>query len=77
MSGEPVSDWQPGGSRADNIPDRHIKACRTKSVHLDRRIKSEPHLEECLPWRFEEGAPYHCISYGDADNLTYLHMIVR
>ena len=58
---EPVSDRQPEENRADNTPDKHIKARRTKNVHFDRRIKSELHLEECLPWHFEKGASYYCI----------------
>ena len=43
----------------------------------DRRVKSELHLEECLPWHFEKGAAYHCISHGDVDSLTYLRVIVK
>lgn len=74
---EPVNDRQPEEDRADNIPDKHIKARRTKNVHFDRRIKSELHLEECLPWHFEKGAAYHCISHGDVDSLTYLRVIVK
>ncbi|MFK1919003.1 hypothetical protein ACIXGC_00580 [Bacteroides fragilis] len=31
---EPVSGRKPEENHADNIPDRHIKACRTKNVHL-------------------------------------------
>ena len=64
---ESVSDRQPEKNRADNTPDKHIKARRTKNVHFDRRIKSELHLEECLPWHFEKGASYHCIT-KDFDN---------
>ena len=67
---EPVSDRQPEEDRADNIPDKHIKARRTKNVHFDRRIKSELHLEECLPWHFEKGAAYHCISPVSYTHLT-------
>ena len=74
---ESVSDRQPEENRADNTPDKHIKARRTKNVHFDRRIKSELHLEECLPWHFEKGASYHCISHGDVDSLTYLRVIVK
>lgn len=47
---EPVSDRQPEENRADNTPDKHIKARRTKNVHFDRRVKSELHLEECSTW---------------------------
>lgn len=65
---EPVSDRQPKENRGDSTPDKHIKARRTKNVHFDRRIKSELHLEECLPWHFEKGASYHCISHGDVDS---------
>lgn len=74
---EPVSDRQPKENRGDSTPDKHIKARRTKNVHFDRRIKSELHLEECLPWHFEKGASYHCISHGDVDSLTYLRVIVK
>ena len=52
---EPVSDRQPEENRTNDSPDKHIKARRTKNVHFDRRIKSELHLEECLPWHFEKG----------------------
>ena len=31
---EPVSDRQPEENRADNTPDKHIKARRTKNVHF-------------------------------------------
>ena len=74
---EPVSDRQPEENRANDSPDKHIKARRTKNVHFDRRVKSELHLEECLPWHFEKGASYHCISHGDVDSLTYLRVIVK
>ena len=74
---EPVNDRQPEENRANDSPDKHIKARRTKNVHFDRRVKSELHLEECLPWHFEKGAAYHCISHGDVDSLTYLRVIVK
>lgn len=41
---EPVSDRQPEENRANDSPDKHIKARRTKNVHFDRRVKSELHL---------------------------------
>ena len=47
---EPVSDRQPEENRADNTPDKHIKARRTKNVHFDRRIKSEQ-LPMLRRWR--------------------------
>lgn len=52
---EPVSDRQPEENRADNTPDKHIKARRTKNVHFDRRVKSELHLEECCPGILRKG----------------------
>ena len=30
-----------------------------------------------MPWHFEKGASYHCISHGDVDSLTYLRVIVK
>ena len=54
-----------------------VKALRTKERHFERRVTSELALEGELPWHFEPGASYHCISHGDVDSLTYLRVIVK
>ena len=61
-------------------PERQQKSvtvARTKERHFERRINSELALESQLPWHFENGATYHCISFGDVDSLTYLRAIVK
>lgn len=50
---------------------------RMSERHFERRVKSELALQETLPWHFENGYSYHCISHGDVDSLTYLRAIVK
>lgn len=57
--------------------EKSVAGLRTKVKHFERRIKSELALEQTLPWHFEKGASYHCISFGDVDSLTYLRVIVK
>lgn len=45
--------------------------------HHTRRIISEIAIEDQLPWHFEKGASYHCISGGDVDSLTYLRYVAK
>lgn len=54
-----------------------VKVKKTMTVHQARRISSEMALEKSLPWHFEKGVTYHCISFGDVDSLTYLRIIVK
>lgn len=54
-----------------------VRAHHTKARHFTRRVMSELALEDQLPWHFEQGASYHCISMGDVDSLTYLRVIVK
>ena len=54
-----------------------VKVKKTMSSHRARRLLSEQALEKELPWHFEAGAAYHCISMGDVDALTYLRVIVK
>ena len=61
-------------ARAD---DKSVTVKRTKERHFERRVNSELALEQELPWHFEKGATYHCISFGDVDSLTYLRVIVK
>ena len=68
--------------KADDIDDDDIDIARVKvrkslNAHQTRRILSEHNLEQELPWHFEKGACYHCISMGDVDSLTYLRAIVK
>ena len=57
--------------------EKTVASLRTKERHFERRIKSELNLEQTLPWHFEKGASYHCISFGDVDSLTYLRVIIK
>lgn len=54
-----------------------VKVKKTMTSHQARRINSELALEKSLPWHFEPGAAYHCVSFGDVDSLTYLRVIVK
>lgn len=52
---EPVNDRQPEEDRADNIPDKHIKARRTKNVHFDRRINRSCTWKSACPGILRKG----------------------
>ena len=69
------------GNDAAELPDdndgKSVAVARTKERHFERRVNSELALEKQLPWHFENGATYHCISFGDVDSLTYLRVIVK
>lgn len=67
---------QEGVNPADFVTKK-VKASRTKGRHFTKRILSEMNLEQVLPWHFEKGVAYHCISWGDVDSLTYLRVIVK
>lgn len=55
-----------------------VRAIRTEGGrHRGRRIASENALNEVLPWHFDPGDVWHCISQGDVDSLTYLRVIVK
>ncbi len=54
-----------------------VKVKKTMTPHQARRISSELALEKSLPWHFEKGMAYHCVSFGDVDSLTYLRVIVK
>ena len=68
-----------GENEEPGKPDegKSVRVQRTKERHFERRINSELALEQELPWHFEKGATYHCISFGDVDSLTYLRVIVK
>lgn len=66
-----------GEEKAAAKHEKSVSTKRTTERHFERRIKSELALENSLPWHFEKGASYHCISFGDVDALTYLRVIVK
>lgn len=47
------------------------------TVHQMRRVQSEIALEKELPWHWEQGVSYHCISTGDVDGLSYFRAAVK
>lgn len=57
--------------------DMSVKVKKTINPHAMRRVLSELALEKELPWHFEQGVSYHCISFGDVDSLTYMRTIVK
>lgn len=54
-----------------------VQAFRAFGHHKMRRITSEMALNQVLPWHFNPGEVWHCISQGDVDSLTYLRVIVK
>ena len=58
------------------IEENSVRVKKT-STYQTRRITSEAALEKVLPWHFEKGVSYHCLSWGDVDSLTYLRVIVK
>ena len=75
----PQETGQAPDQEESRIPEatKKVRATRTKGRHFTKRVLSELNLEQCLPWHFEKGASYHCISWGDVDSLTYLRVIVK
>lgn len=63
------------GVELDTEVSLRVKANVT--LHKMRRIKSEIAVEEELPWHWEQGVSYHCISNGEVDGLTYLRAAVK
>mgnify|MGYP002623413712 CR=1 FL=1 len=57
--------------------DKSVRVKETINQHVMRRVLSELKLEKELPWHFEQGVSYHCISFGDVDSLTYMRTIVK
>lgn len=61
----------------DKNADKSVQVKKTVNRHEMRRVLSELALEKQLPWHFEQGVSYHCISFGDVDSLTYMRVIVK
>lgn len=74
---------QSGGGDNDMTPleiqevTTTVRVKKTINRHRMRRILSEANLEKQLPWHFNAGETYHCISWGDVDSLTYMRSIVK
>lgn len=68
---EPAENFSP------TADDKSVQVKQTINRHVMRRVTSELALEKELPWHFEQGVSYHCISFGDVDALTYLRCIVK
>lgn len=47
----------------DKNVDKSVSVKKTVNRHAMRRVLSELALEKELPWHFERGASYHCITY--------------
>ena len=72
----PTDDAKPKQSDDSNA-GKSVQVKKTVNQHAMRRILSELALEKELPWHFEQGVSYHCISFGDVDALTYFRVVVR
>lgn len=54
-----------------------LRVLANMTGHKMRRIQSEMAMEQELPWHWEQGVSYHCISSGDVDSLTYFRAAVK
>lgn len=55
----------------------HVEIKNMITRHTVSRILSEIALEKELPFHFEQGVSYHCISKGNIDSLSYMRFVVR
>ena len=55
----------------------HVEVKTLITRHTVSRILSEIALEKELPFHFESGVSYHCISKGNIDSLSYMRFVVR
>lgn len=56
---------------------RAAKAIKTIPYHKMIRMISDKNIDELLPWHFEKGVAYHCLSYGGIDAYSYLKFILK
>ncbi|MBR0288639.1 MAG: hypothetical protein IJQ82_06630 [Selenomonadaceae bacterium] len=70
----PTDDAKP---KQSDQPEKSVQVKKTVNQHAMRRVLSELALEKELPWHFEQGVSYHCISFGDVDVLTYFRVVVK
>lgn len=69
-----------GATAAEDVAGeryRTVQVFKTMCTAKKMKLLSEAALDEALEWHLEEGAAYHCISFGDVDSLTYLRHILR
>lgn len=57
--------------------EEKTKTHKSGKRHITRKASSERVLEEVLPWQFEDGDCYHCISQGDVDSFSYFKHILK
>ena len=55
----------------------HVEIKTLITKHTVSRILSEIALEKEMPFHFEQGVSYHCISSGNVDVLSYMRFVVR
>lgn len=73
---EPVKGNEPA-KEPEDCNNQSVQVKKILTRHQIQRIASELALEKVLPWHFEQGVSYHCISFGDVDSLTYFRAIVK
>lgn len=56
---------------------RAAKMIKTIPYHRMIRMISDKNIEDLLPWHFEDGVAYHCLSYGGIDAYSYLKFILK
>ena len=56
---------------------RAAKMIKTIPYHKMIRMISDKNIDDLLPWHFEQGAAYHCLSYGGIDAYSYLKFILK
>lgn len=74
---DPPHDEQAEPSAIDANMVRAAKAIKTIPYNKMIRMISDKNIEDLLPWHFENGVAYHCLSYGGIDAYSYLKFILR
>ena len=74
---DPTHDEQTEPSAIDANMVRAAKAIKTIPYNKMIRMISDKNIEDLLPWHFENGVAYHCLSYGCIDAYSYLKFILR
>ena len=76
-----VPDHDDPLENGDKILDAHqirsAKMIKTIPYHKMIRMISDKNIDDLLPWHFETGAAYHCLSYGGIDTYSYLKFILK